>query len=358
MQLIIPMAGRSSRFPNLKPKWMLTHPSSKFMVLEAIRGLNLQDFEKIHFIYLEEHEQIHKFMRGFREELEDLGWLDKTNFVSLDKPTQDQPETVQLGIQKGNVKGPILIKDSDNYFTAEIGTGNGVCFADLNNIGLVKARNKSYITIDSQRHIINIVEKQVIGSSFCVGGYAFREAKLFTDTLEKISISKERYISNIIYQLLLDGEMFQAIETSNYCDWGTVEDWDRFKRSFATLFVDLDGTLVKNSSVHFPPYIGESASLQGNVDIIKQLQDSGKFEIIITTSRPEKYRATTEKQLSEIGIRPKHVLMGLQHSKRIIINDYSKSNPYKSCDSINLKRDTEEMREILRESLGIDYEEI
>ncbi|MEJ7682686.1 MAG: hypothetical protein WKG06_33480 [Segetibacter sp.] len=36
-----------------------------------------------------------------------------------------------------------------------------------------------------------------------------------------------------------------------YSDWGTIEDWDRFKRSYATLFVDLDGTLVKNSSWHF-----------------------------------------------------------------------------------------------------------
>ena len=26
MNLIIPMAGKSSRFPNMRPKWMLTHP--------------------------------------------------------------------------------------------------------------------------------------------------------------------------------------------------------------------------------------------------------------------------------------------------------------------------------------------
>ena len=50
--------------------------------------------------------------------------------------------------------------------------------------------------------------------------------------------------------------------------------------------------------------------------------------------------------------------MGLNHSKRIIINDYSNSNPYKSCDAINLKRNADDLKEILRESLGIDYEEI
>jgi hypothetical protein len=50
--------------------------------------------------------------------------------------------------------------------------------------------------------------------------------------------------------------------------------------------------------------------------------------------------------------------MGLFHSKRIIINDYSKSNPFKSCDSINLKRDSSELKDILRESLGVDFGEI
>lgn len=50
--------------------------------------------------------------------------------------------------------------------------------------------------------------------------------------------------------------------------------------------------------------------------------------------------------------------MNLNHTRRIIINDYSKSNPYKSCDAINLKRNSDDLKEILRESLGIDYEEI
>lgn len=358
MNLVIPMAGRSSRFPDLKPKWMLTHPNGKFMVVEAIRGLNLDDFKKIYVIYLAEHESQHAFLRGFKEELEDIGLLNKVTFVKLDEPTHDQPETVLQGILKGDIKGPILIKDSDNYFQAKITPQNAVCYADLNRVGLIKPRNKSYVTMDAQGNVLNIVEKLVISSSFCVGGYAFSDAQLFVDSLRKLDPSKERYISHVIYQLMLDGQTFHSIETQNYSDWGTVEDWDRFKRSYGTLLVDLDGTLVKNSSAHFPPYIGESDPIGPNVEIIRQLQQSGKFEVIITTSRPEKYRKVTEEQLKRLGIEYKSLLMGLLHSKRIIINDYSKSNPFKSCDSINLKRNADDLKEILRESLGIDYEEI
>ena len=358
MNLIIPMAGRSSRFPSMKPKWMLTHPSGQFMVLEAIKGLNLQDFEKIHFIYLNEHEELHHFKRGFCEELENLRLLSKSNFIPLQNPTRDQPETVSQGISIANIKGPILIKDSDNYFSAHYAGTNCVFYANLNESGLIKPRNKSYIVCNSQGNVVNIVEKQIISSTFCVGGYGFENADVFTKCLTSLPIDKERYISNVIYQLLLDGANFGATQVENYSDWGTVEDWDRFKRTYATLFIDLDGTLVKNSSAHFPPYIGESEALQSNVEIIKQIQESGKFEVIITTSRPEKYRDVTVQQLSKLGLKYNHLLMGLQHGKRIVINDYSNSNPYKSCDAINLKRNSDDLREILRESLGIDYEEI
>lgn len=358
MNLVIPMAGRSSRFPDLKPKWMLTHPSGKFMVVEAIRGLNLDDFEFIHFIYLDEHEKQHSFLRGFQEELEDAKLLPKVKFIKLMEPTHDQPETVLRGLEQGAITGPILIKDSDNYFQVNVPPANAICYADLNKVGLIKPRNKSYLTLDRQGNVLNIVEKLVISSSFCVGGYAFSDAQLFKDSLKKLDATKERYISHVIYQLMLEGQTFRALETDHYSDWGTVEDWDRFKRSYGTLFVDLDGTLVKNSSAHFPPYIGDSDPILPNVEIIRQLQQSGKFEVIITTSRPEKYRAVTEAQLLRLGIHYKSLLMGLLHSKRIIINDYSKSNPYKSCDAINLKRNGDDLREILRESLGIDYEEI
>ncbi|HEX8332432.1 MAG TPA: hypothetical protein VF622_07395 [Segetibacter sp.] len=358
MHLIIPMAGKSSRFPDLKPKWMLTHPSGNFMVLEAIAGLNLFDFEKIHFIYLKEHERIHNFLKGFKEEIEDMNIMSKVEFIELDEPTKDQPHTVYEAIRLKNIKGPIFIKDSDNRFSYKYTGKNVICYEDLNDVGLIKPKNKSYIQANSEGTVINIIEKQVISSNFCVGGYGFESANQYTAAYDALDSLDERYISNLIYHQILAEKVFMAEKVKAYSDWGTVEDWDRFKRSYATLFVDLDGTLVQNSSWHFPPYIGESEPLKNNVEIIKLLQQSGKFEIIITTSRPHKFRETTEKQLQNLGIKYTYLLMNLNHSKRIIINDYSKSNPYKSCDAINLKRNADDLKEILRESLGIDYEEI
>ena len=45
--LLIPAAGKSSRFPNMRPKWMLTHPNGNMMFVESISGLDLSEFENI-----------------------------------------------------------------------------------------------------------------------------------------------------------------------------------------------------------------------------------------------------------------------------------------------------------------------
>ena len=50
MNLIVPIAGKSSRYPNVKPKWMLEHPNGKFMAIQSIAGLDLLKFNRIIFM--------------------------------------------------------------------------------------------------------------------------------------------------------------------------------------------------------------------------------------------------------------------------------------------------------------------
>lgn len=354
--LIIPMAGKSSRFPNMRPKWMLTHPSGNFMVLEAIKGLELLNYNKIYFIFLKEHEDNFSFLNGFKEELDNMSILNRSEFVFLDNITKDQPETVYNAIKQANIKGSITIKDSDNYFKSKFINSNSICYYDLNKSNLIKPKNKSYIVKDINETITNIVEKDVISPYFCVGSYTFHSVEEFSYYYDKLPKGNECYISNIIYEMILDGKHFQSNLVSNYLDWGTLQDWNLFKKTYATLFVDIDGTLVLNSSAHFPPYIGNTKPIVENIEILRELYVTGRFQIILTTSRPEKYRAQTISQLKKEQIPYDNLIMSLFHSKRIIINDFGVSNPYKSCDAINLRRDSGNLKEILRDALGVDYE--
>lgn len=109
MNFIIPIAGKSSRFPDLKPKWLLTHPNGNMMLIEAIRGLRLGDFEKIYLICIEEHYKKYELEALMEYQFGKIGCKEKLQIVVLEKQTDSQPQTVYEGIKKAGIKGEIYI---------------------------------------------------------------------------------------------------------------------------------------------------------------------------------------------------------------------------------------------------------
>lgn len=349
--LIVPMAGKSSRFPDMRPKWMLTHPmTNRFMAIEAISGINLDFFDKIYFVCLYEHQEQFKFNAGFIQELEQFGILSKSKIVFLSEQTRSQSETVALAIDKENIDGFIFIKDSDGYYECEIKDSiNQIAHFDLNDQDDINARNKSYLELDINGLVTNIVEKNVISSKFSAGGYGFADAKQFVETYKKLAhLDGECFVSNVIFELILAGVKFYGLPTKNYKDWGTIKAWNHYKNQYKCLFVDIDGTLITNASTHFPPYIGGGTPLENNIEFLNSLRDSGKVKIILTTSRPENYRQLTIKELEEKKVKYDQLVMGLPHCTRVVINDFAKSNPYPSCEAINIPRNSNNLKEYFK----------
>lgn len=354
MNLIVAAAGKSTRYPGLRPKWMLVHPNGNLMLTESIKGLNLHDIENIYLGVLKEHLNEYKCQKGIEDQLDKIGISNKTELIVLDEPTRNQPETVKEMIELGDIKGSIYIKDADNFFNYNISSSNEISVFSLNKMKNVNPSNKSYVIVNENENVENIVEKQVISSMFCCGGYSFESADLFVKSFNKLSDEDGLYISHIIFNMILNGAVFHAKEVNNYLDWGTLDDWSRFRDTYSTIFVDLDGTLVKSSSEFFEPYWGETAGIKDNIDVINKLYDSGRTQIIITTSRKESYRDVTIKQLKKNGVKYHKILFDILHSKRLIINDYAKSNSYKSCDAINIKRNSSNLKELLGDSVNIN----
>jgi hypothetical protein len=56
----------------------------------------------------------------------------------------------------------------------------------------------------------------------------------------------------------------------------------------------------------------------------------------------------TISELEKKNISYDELIMGLPHCKRVIINDFAKSNPYPSCEAINLPRNSDNLNEFLR----------
>ena len=320
--------------------------TNRMMVTEAISGLNLDFFDNIYFICLQEHEDKYSFMKGFVAELDDAGLRAKSNVVLLPEQTDSQSETVYTFLSGYDLDGFIFIKDSDGFYRCDVEERNQVAYFDLNDMDDINARTKSYVDLDVNDVVTNIVEKKVISSTFSSGGYGFADAKEFCKTFEKLQdMDGECYISHIIFEMMLSGSTFYGTKTTDFKDWGTLDAWNKYKSQYKCLFVDIDGTLITNSSHHFPPYVGSGEPIENNIDYLAELHEQGRAKIVLTTSRPERLRQITITELQTKGIPYDELVMGLPHCQRVIINDFARSNPYPSCKAINIPRNTDELKD-------------
>jgi len=339
MDLIITAAGQSTRFPDSRPKWLLTHPQGNLMVAESIKGLPYDDFEEIHMVVLKEHLETYGCESGIKDAFGILGIRGKLRLVILEEPTKNQPETVSKCLSITGRQVSFLIKDTDNYFESKDIIPNSIMTYDLMRMNNVNASNKSYVEKNEKGLITNILEKQIISSEFCCGGYSFASPSEFQKNFEEIKHHDDLYLSHVVFQMILNDIAFTTSPVEEYFDWGTKKDWDEYKSAFGTFFVDIDGLLVENSGRFFSPFWGTTGPIQNNIDAINKLYNSGRTQIILTTSRSSQFSHISEHQLKELGVGYHRIIYDLMHCKRTIINDYAASNTYPSCEAINIERD-------------------
>jgi len=275
-------------------------------------------------------------------------------FVFLNEQTRNQPETVFKIIQSLNIKGSIFIKDVDNQFRHTPSSGNYVTVADINKIDTVsKPASKSYVSYDENGILNNIVEKNIISQYYCTGGYSFLSASSFVNSFLK-NRSDDLYVSHLIYDQMLNNEVsFRMSEVENVKDWGTIDEWNKYKKRYSTLFLDIDGVIFENTGAYNKLSWGTMPVIEKNTQYLRRIYEEGYSTIILTTSRPEKYRSVTEKSLKENNIPYDQIIFGLPHAQRIVVNDYAPTNPYPSCNAINIERDSSKLEDMLKNLVGI-----
>ena len=342
--LILPVAGRSSRFPNMRPKWLLTMPDGQLMIEKSIENIDMEIFDCVVIVCLKEHLQKYTSSEMVISSFKKNSGI-TPELVILEEATSSQSETIYKAIDQGNINGAIFIKDCDNVFACKPEPINAVMTIDLNDIELIDAKNKSYVEVDSLDVISNIVEKEVISNFFCCGGYSFRSAEEFCSTFDSISSDKEVYISHVIYKMIMSNEEFVKRSASEYLDWGTLREYRHYCKKHITVFCDVDGVLLKNGS-KFAVNGWKTKGLEANLQKIVELQKDGGLFLVLTSSRPESEIDYTISELAKFNVRVDRCLFGLPHTRRYLINDYSATNPYPSAVSINLERDSETLHSL------------
>lgn len=342
--LILPCAGKSTRFPNMKPKWMLTHPDGKIMIEKSMEGMPLDNFDKIIITIVKEHSEKYEAML-ILDQVFDLKNNKKIEVLELDNFTSSQSETVYRTLIEKKIEGNFVVKDSDNMVKA-VSPKNPefIVGLDVNKFEkeIYRLKSKSFLVVNEQNIIVDIIEKQIRSENICLGVYGFDDPKKFIDAylfLSSNNEKKEIYLSHIISYLIgAKKSIYNYVEAENFEDWGTLQDWRITQSKHSTFFVDIDGVILENRGKYGKqnwsnclPVIDE------NLAILKQLYDNGA-QIVFTTCRGEEDLVSFKKLLEDNGILAHSFVTKCNHSPRIMINDFAPTNPYPSCGAINIPR--------------------
>jgi 2-C-methyl-D-erythritol 4-phosphate cytidylyltransferase len=98
--LIIPCAGKSNRFPNMKPKYLLTHPDGKLMIEKAIEHMNTNTFDRIIITIVKPHDEKYESKLIMEQVFKNNP---KIEICMLDDFTSSASETISLTLDKMNV---------------------------------------------------------------------------------------------------------------------------------------------------------------------------------------------------------------------------------------------------------------
>lgn len=340
--LIVPCGGRSSRFPNMKPKWMLTHPKGNLMIFEGLSQFPVESFDRfiitIHKSHVEEYQAdlILKQASPWNFEI-----------CILDEWTQGPAETVAKTISQMKIEGSIVIKDSDNLASSvdlkdKLIGENFVVGVDIYKQNIAKPESKSYLVVDDNNLLVEIIEKRIVSGTICAGIYGIASANQFVDNFKKCSTlmpNHEIYMSHVISHMVKVASLpFESVETVFFEDWGTIEEWQSAQKKHATYFCDFDGVIVVNSGKYGEfNWESEFRPITENVNALARLSANGA-EFIITTARDFNQRERIMEFLKNNQIRVKEILTNLNHAPRYLINDFAPTNPYPTAIAINLPR--------------------
>lgn len=240
MKVVVPMAGRGSRFANSsfsRPK-PLIDVLGKPMFTWAIESLDGMDYSEIIFIALKEHES----QFGLSELMNKYVKV-PFQLVLIDEVTEGQLCTVLAAKSIINADESVLVIASDTLI-------EGNLLADLTSEtdevdGIISVLDLpgeqwSFAKVDEDGRVIEVAEKKRISDCASTGMYYFKSGVKLVEEAERLISNNERtrgefYIMPLFQKLIDSGLNIRISKAGNMWDMGTPEALAQFiskKNSF------------------------------------------------------------------------------------------------------------------------------
>lgn len=241
--LIVPCAG--SRKIGNEPLFLNRHPDNKLLVLKSIEGIHPEKYDKIIITILTSDNEKYHAMEKINNANKDKYVIE---FVLLDYPTKGPAETVYRTIVEAEVRGEFAVRDSHAYIgTKKYYEGNFVAGLDLTKYEktIDNLRSKSFIIINEQGQILDIVEKHFCADVISVGFYGFKNVDDFKTAYEHLCDPnygiQKLYLSHVISYLIgYKQRIFHSAEVIEFEDWSTSIAWQHVQKKNSLCFIDMD----------------------------------------------------------------------------------------------------------------------
>ena len=236
MNIVIPMAGRGSRFAKAgyqMPKPLIDicgHPMIEYVVN------NIRPKCEHRFIFICQEEHLEKY--GLQQKLKEIA--PGCTIITIDHITEGAACTVLLAERYIDNADELMIANSDQYVDTDI---NAYLAAMDGYDGLIMTMPASdpkwsFIKYDGQGLVTQVKEKEVISDQATVGIYNYRHGKDFVHYAHQM-IDKNIRVNNEFYVAPVYNEMIGVGKQIVYRDvgdkmygLGTPEDLMRFLTKF------------------------------------------------------------------------------------------------------------------------------
>lgn len=242
--LIIPCAD--GRMLQNIPLCIAKHPRGEFLVEYAMKGIHSEQYDRIVIAVLQQDEDYF----GVRETLQKNVVENHVTpeIVPLPGSTEGPADTVFQTIKMAGIRGEIAVKDAvSSVEIKQTDVKNYIAGINLSEWqdDIHDIRRKSFIILNENNQILDIVEKQIRSENISVGLYGFHEADDFVFAYKRLKDNnypiKTFYVSHIISYLIGYGEkVFHYLPAVRFEEWGTEKTWLELQKRFGTYFLDLD----------------------------------------------------------------------------------------------------------------------
>lgn len=217
LNIVIPMAGRGSRFAQAgykNPKPLIDiygHPMIEYVTK------NIKPNCEHRFIYICQQEHLEKFNLG--EKLKEMS--SNCEIVTVDRITEGAACTVLLAEKYIDNDDPMMIANSDQFVDTDINDYLDA-MKDLDGFIMTMPADDpkwSYIKYNKDGLVTTVREKEVISNQATVGIYNYAHGRYFVKYAHQM-IDKNIRVNNEFYVAPVYNEMIDAGLKIGFCDVG------------------------------------------------------------------------------------------------------------------------------------------